>query len=55
MKSTQSCIMVMDKLVAMKLISPITLVQWLLNDYHAIEAKQVRPPVLLGNYLDPRP
>jgi len=39
-KSTQSCIMVMDKLVAMKLISPITLVQWLLNDYHAIEAKQ---------------
>ena len=28
------CVMVMDKMVAMKLIAPITLVRWLLSDYH---------------------
>jgi len=32
-RSNAMCVMVMDKMVAMKLISPITLVRWLLSDY----------------------
>mmetsp|Transcript_2170 Transcript_2170/g.5691 ORF Transcript_2170/g.5691 Transcript_2170/m.5691 type:complete len:724 (-) Transcript_2170:299-2470(-) len=39
-KSPQNCVMVMDKLVAMKLVAPVSLVRWLLADYDQCRARE---------------
>jgi hypothetical protein len=38
-KSNSMCVVVLDKLVALKLIAPITLVRWLLGDYEQCKAR----------------
>jgi|NorSeaMetagenome_1021524.scaffolds.fasta_scaffold65783_1 nuclear cap-binding protein subunit 1 len=47
------CFMVMDKMVAMKLISPLTLVRWLLSDYERCRQQSdvVRPSYLPPTFL----